>query len=128
MRTQRLEGSAAAAFGDRVDTVGWGLLFVVVGVVSLIPAMPDGAWLIGAGLVILLVSGARARLGLPIRGAAVAVGIVALSAGVFTIAHLDDAVGPFVLVVLGLSVIVGAIVRGREPADDVPLAAGHRGG
>jgi hypothetical protein len=123
-----MEGSAASALGDRVDTVGWGLLFVVVGVVSLIPAMPDGAWLIGAGLVILLMSGARAWLGLPIRGAAVVVGIVALSAGVFTVIRLDEAIGPFVLVVIGLSVIVGRIVRGREPADDARLAAGHRGG
>lgn len=128
MRTQRMEGSAASALGDRVDTVGWGLLFVVVGVVSLIPAMPDGAWLIGAGLVILLMSGARAWLGLPIRGAAVVVGIVALSAGVFTVIRLDEAIGPFVLVVIGLSVIVGSIGRGREPADDARLAAGHRGG
>lgn len=128
MRTQRMEGSAASALGDRVDTVGWGLLFVVVGVVSLIPAMPDGAWLIGAGLVILLMSGARAWLGLPIRGAAVVVGIVALSAGAFMLVRLDEAIGPFVLVVVGLSVIVGSLVRAREPADDARLTAGHRGG
>ena len=128
MRTQRLEGSAAAALGDRVDTLGWGLLFVVVGVVSLVPSMPDGSWLIAAGLVILIVSAARAWLGVPIRGAALVVGLVALSAGVFTVLGLEGAIGPFVLVVLGLSVIVGSLVRAGEPADDVPLAAGHRGG
>ena len=127
MQGQRPEGSAGATLGDRIDTVGWGLLFVVVGVVSLVPSMPDGSWLIAAGLVILMVSAARAWLGLPIRGAAVVVGLVALSAGVFTVIRLDDAIGPFVLVVLGLSVIVGSLVRPGEPADDAPLAAGHRG-
>lgn len=128
MRAQRVRGSAAAALGDRVDTLGWGLLFVVVGVISLIPAMPDGAWLIGAGLVILIFGGGRALLGLPIRGTAVVVGIVALSAGVFTVLRLDEAIGPVVLVVLGLSVIVGSLVRSGEPARESSLAAGHEGG
>lgn len=127
MRTQRLEGSSATGLGERLDTIGWGLLFVVVGAVSLIPAMPDGAWLIAAGLVILIASGARAWLGAPVRGAALVVGIVALSSGVFTVMRLNDVIGPFVLVVLGLSVIVGSLGGSREPADDARLAAGHGG-
>ena len=45
---------------DRVDTLGWGLLFVAIGAVSLMPAMPEGAWLVAAGLVMLGASGARA--------------------------------------------------------------------
>ena len=43
------EGTTRAAISDRVDTIGWGLLFVAIGAVSLLPTMPDGAWLVAAG-------------------------------------------------------------------------------
>ena len=95
------DATTRTALSDRVDTLGWGLLFVAIGAVSLLPAMPDGAWLIAAGLVMLGASAARAWLRLPVSGVTVVVGIVALAAGVFTVAGLTTEVGPLVLIVLG---------------------------
>jgi hypothetical protein len=113
-----------AALSDRIDTIGWGLLFVAIGATSLMPSMPDGAWLIAAGIVMLAMSAARAWIGLGAYGTTVVVGVVALSAGVFTVAGLTTEIGPLVLIVLGLALIVGALVQAWR--NDVPrLASTH---
>ncbi len=103
--------AARTELSHRVDTIGWGLLFVATGAVSLMPSMPDGAWLIVAGLAMLGASAVRAWLHLPLWGLTIVIGIVALAAGIFTVAGLTTAVGPLVLIVLGLTLILGALYR-----------------
>jgi hypothetical protein len=84
--------------------------------------MPDGAWVVAAGLIMLGVSATRAWLGLPVRTVTVVVGIVALSAGIFSINGLTTEVGPLVLIVLGLTLVVGALYRAQRWTDSPPLA------
>ena len=96
---------------DRVDTIGWGVLFIAVGLVVLVPSVPEGAWLVAVGLVMLGSTAVRAVLHLPIHGATVVVGAVALAAGTTWVAGLTTVVGPIALIVLGLSLIVGALYR-----------------
>ena len=122
MTTTANEATTRAAISDRVDTIGWGLLFVAIGAVSLMPAMPDGAWLIAAGIVLLGASVVRAWMGLGAYGTTIVVGVVALSAGIFTIAGLTTEVGPLVLIVLGLALVVGALYRSQR-SDVAPLAS-----
>jgi hypothetical protein len=124
MTTITNEGTAGTVVSDRLDTIGWGVLFVTIGAISLIPAMPDGAWLIAAGIVMLGASAVRDRMGLGAYGTTIVVGIVALSAGVFTVAGLTTEVGPLVLIVLGLALVIGAIHRSRQ-SDVAPLASTH---
>src|SRR5512140_548972 len=50
----------------RLDTVGWGVLFVVTGGVLLIPGLPAGSWLIAVGVVLVGVSLARVAARLPV--------------------------------------------------------------
>ena len=95
---------------------------MAIGAVSLMPAMPDGAWLIAAGLVMLGASAVRAWMGLGAYGTTIVVGVVALSAGIFTIAGLTTEVGPLVLIVLGLTLVVGALYRAQR-SDVAPLAS-----
>ena len=121
MTTIANEATTRAAISDRVDTIGWGLLFVAIGAVSLMPAMPDGAWLIAAGIVLLGASAVRAWMGLGAYGTTIIVGVVALSAGIFTVAGLTTEVGPLVLIVLGLALVVGAYRSQRS--DVAPLAS-----
>ena len=118
------EDTTRAAVSDRVDTIGWGLLFVAIGAVSLMPAMPDGAWLIAAGIVMLGASAVRASMRLRAYGSTIVVGVVALSAGIFTAAGLTTVVGPLVLIVLGLALVVGALYRAQHN-DVAPLASTH---
>ncbi len=62
---------------------------------------------------------ARAALHLRIHGATVVVGAVALAAGTAWVVGLTTAVGPIALIVLGLSLIVGALywVAPQRPAN-----------
>ena len=122
MTTTANEATTRAAISDRVDTIGWGLLFVAIGAVSLMPAMPDGAWLIAAGIVLLGASAVRAWMGLGAYGTTIVVGVVALSAGIFTVAGLTTEVGPLILIVLGLALVVGALYRSQR-SDVAPLAS-----
>jgi hypothetical protein len=124
MTTTTTEDTTRAAVSDRVDTIGWGVLFVAIGAVSLMPAMPDGAWLIAAGIVMLGASAVRASMRLRAYGPTIVVGVVALSAGIFTVAGLTTEVGPLVLIVLGLALIVGALYRAQRN-DFAPLASTH---
>jgi hypothetical protein len=119
--TMDAQGATTADLSDRVDTVGWGVLLVVIGVVSLLPGMPEGAWLVAAGVVMLGASWVRARMRLSVHGVTVIVGIVALAAGAFVVVGLSTEVGPLVLIVLGLTIVVGALQRARH-SDAVPLA------
>ena len=122
MTTTTNEATTRAAISDRVDTIGWGLLFVAIGAVSLMSAMPDGAWLIAAGIVLLGASAVRAWMGLGAYGTTIVVGVVAVSAGIFTIAGLTTEVGPLVLIALGVALVVGALYRSRR-SDVAPLAS-----
>lgn len=110
-----------AELSGRVDTVGWGVLFVVLGVVGLTPGLPEDAWLIAAGLVLVGVSLARAILRLPVSGFTTVLGVVALAAGIGSITGLDTATGPLVMIVLGLSLVVGAVYRTMRPSDVASL-------
>ena len=97
--------------------------FVAIGAVSLMPAMPEGAWLVAAGLVMLGASAVRAGMRLRVHGATVVVGVVALSAGIFTVAGLTTEVGPLVLIVLGLT--LGRRCAGSGTADRRRAARVH---
>jgi hypothetical protein len=112
-----LQATKISHLSDRVDTAGWGVLLLAIGAVSLVPAMPDGAWLVASGLVMLGSSVIRSRFGLPRRDATAVIGIVALAIGVFTVAGLATEVVPVVLVVLGLTLVVSAMDR-RQPRID----------
>jgi hypothetical protein len=121
MTAQNLDHTTETRLSDRVDTIGWGLLFVAIGGVSLMPAMPDGAWLVAAALVMLGASAARLWLHLPVRRVTVAVGVVALAAGSFSVAGFTTEVGPLVLIVLGLTFIVGALYQAQGRPSGAPL-------
>ena len=111
------ERATRTELDKRVDILGWGVLFVVLGVVGLTPDLPEGSWLIAAGVVFLGVSVVRAILRLPVSGFTTVVGVIALVAGVGSVAGLEAAVWPLVLIVLGLSLIGGAVYRTVRPSD-----------
>jgi hypothetical protein len=98
-------------FEARLDAVGWGVLFVVVGAVLLVPGLPAGAWLTAAGVVMVGVSLVRVAVGLAVVWTTACVGVAALVAGAAQLAGLESAAGPLVLVALGITVIGTAVYR-----------------
>ncbi len=95
----------------RLDAVGWGLFFLWTGVVLLVPALPDGTWLAGVGALILGEGAARAKLRLPVSVFWMIVGIGSAAAGVGVIAGFALPWFSLVMVLCGVALVAGEIVR-----------------
>lgn len=104
------------AFEARLDAIGWGLLFVVVGAVLLVPDLPSGSWLVAVGAVMVGVSLVRLAMSLPIVWTTAILGIAALVGGICEVAGLESVAGPVVLVAVGLTVIGSAAFRAEPTA------------
>jgi hypothetical protein len=94
-----------------LDAIGWGVLFVVVGVVLLAPGLPPETWLVAAGAVMILLSAVRAARGLPVDWFTAVCGAVALVGGGAAILGFQGAAGPLALVAAGVAVIAVAFLR-----------------
>lgn len=109
----------------RLDTVGWGVLFVAVGAVLLLPGLPAGAWLTATGVVMVGVSLVRMAVGLPVVWTTACVGVAALVGGTAEIAGLESAGGPLALVAIGITLIGAAAYRAERTAR--PASAAQEG-
>ncbi len=90
----------------QIDAIGWGLFFLMSGVVLLVPGLPDGSWLTGLGALFLGLSVVRRWIGLPVSGFGVVVGIVAIAAGASTIAGVSLPLFALLLVGCGLVLVI----------------------
>jgi hypothetical protein len=97
----------------RLDVLGWGLFFLMTGLLLLIPGLPEGTWLVGLGVLILALNASKLALGLPPDVFGIILGAGALLAGFGTIAGLDIPVFALFLVACGLALVAGALSKGR---------------
>jgi hypothetical protein len=94
------------------ETIAWGAIFILWGVMALIPSLPKGIGALGIGLILLSLNAARARSGIPTSGFSTALGILALVLGGLELAgpmlHLPFELPVFaiLLIVLGVFVLV----------------------
>jgi hypothetical protein len=105
--------TAPLTVASRIDAIGWGLLFLMSGVLFLIPGLPDGTWLVGLGVLILGLNATRLAIGLPLDRFGVLIGAGAVLAGLGAIGGVDVPVFAFFLIACGLAVIAGQLRTGR---------------
>jgi hypothetical protein len=98
---------------NRIDAIGWGLLFLMTGILFLVPGVPDGTWLVGLGLLMLGGNATRLYLGLPLDRFGVIIGAGALLAGLGALAGMEIPVFELALIAFGLAMIAGQ-VRNEE--------------
>jgi len=96
----------------RIDAIGWGLVFLMTGVLALIPGLPDGTWLVGLGLLILALNTVRLVMALPLGRFGVILGSGAILAGIGTMAGLQVPVFALLLIACGLAIIAGQLSKG----------------
>jgi hypothetical protein len=96
----------------RLDAVGWGLFLVLVGGLWLMPEgwIPEGAWLVGAGLIILGLNLVRYFSSLKVSGFWIFLGALALISGITAFLGVDLPVFPILLVVFGVGILVNLLV------------------
>lgn len=104
--------TASKDLGARLDAVGWGLLFVVTGGILLWADAPDGSWLAAVGAVLLVITLARAALGVGASWFVGVLGVVALIAGIGGMAGIDVPAIALLSILCGAALIVGQFVRG----------------
>jgi len=77
------DSARKAALSRRLEGIGWGVLLITLGTIWLLPErqVPPGSWLIAAGLIILGLSAIRYFNALRVSGFSLAVGILAMLAG-----------------------------------------------
>jgi hypothetical protein len=97
----------------RLDVLGWGIFFLMTGVLMLFPSLPDGTWLVSLGLLLLGLAAVRVALGLAFEWFGVILGASALLAGLGTLAGIYIPVFALFLMACGLALIAGVLSKGR---------------
>jgi hypothetical protein len=100
----------------RLDDVGWALFLILIGAIWLLPAdtVPEGTWLVGAGLILLGINAVRSLRGIKVSGFAITLGVLALVAGLGHLAGLKVPVFAILFILIGASIILRPLVA-KQP-------------
>ena len=93
----------------RLETVGWGLFLIMLGGFALVKTVPEGTWLIGAGLIMLGLNVVRLLLGIRASWFTLILGTVALLSGIGSVYGVDIPGGALLIILIGLAIIVRAL-------------------
>jgi hypothetical protein len=99
----------------RLEDSGWGFFLLMIGTLLLLPSewVPQGAWLIGAGLIMLGLNCVRNINGISPSRFTVGLGIVSLLLGLASFFGLKAPIFAIFLALIGLSIIVRSLVPTR---------------
>ncbi len=106
MTTQQVSVSNSTVVAARLDQIGWGVFLAMIGVIWLLPAVPQGTWLVGTGVLLLLLNVIRVRMGIAWSGISVTLGVLALAAGVGALTGVELPLFAICLLVAGAALIV----------------------
>ena len=95
----------------RFDTIGWGLLAILVGVMAMPSGTPTYLLAAATGTAMLGLNAWRRATGVPVRWFSIALGAVILAAGLAALAGVEIDVLAAFFVTLGIVVIGGAILH-----------------
>lgn len=92
----------------RIDATVWGMLMLMTGILLLLPSrgIPDGAWLILAGAILLGASVVRYLTHLRVSAFIIALGLLAVAAGASAVAGVELPLFAIFLVLLGASIML----------------------
>lgn len=90
----------------RLSAVGWGTLFIWVGLVNLVPGFPPGVGWIGVGCIFLGISLIRYMSKMAARWDNVIIGSIALLIGITKLLSLHLALFPLSLVIIGVILLL----------------------
>ncbi len=113
MEPQHADFSSRPDMAARLDQIGWGVFLVMIGVIWLLPAVPAGTWLIGTGVLLLALNAIRVRIGIPWSGISVALGVLALVAGLGDLTGIKLPLFPICLLLVGAILILRPLVSAK---------------
>ena len=98
---------------QRLQTISWGLFLIMLGGFALLKSVPEGTWLVGAGVIMLGLNAVRLLLGIRIGWFTVILGTLALLSGLGSVYGVSIPVGPLLVILIGLAIILRALDRSR---------------
>jgi hypothetical protein len=108
MLPRAVHGEPKEALNKRLEAIGWGLFLIIIGALWLFPdeLVPNGTWLIAAGVIMLGVNLVRYLNDIKLSGASVLLGLLAVIFGVGELTGLDLPFVAILLIVFGLGIIL----------------------
>ena len=100
-----------SALNKRLEAIGWGLFLIMIGGIWLVPdeRVPQGTWLIGAGLIMLGINGVRYLKGIKTSSLTIVLGILALFAGLGGLFGVKPLVA-ILVILFGASIILKPLI------------------
>ncbi len=100
-----------SALNKRLEAIGWGLFLIIIGGIWLVPneQVPQGTWLIGAGLIMLGINGVRYLKGIKTSSLTIVLGILALFAGLGGLFGVKPLVA-ILLIIIGAGIILKPLI------------------
>ncbi len=104
--------SESKRLSERLDGVGWALLFLMSGAILAIPGIPHpwAAWFIGVGAILLGLNVARYTTGLRVHVLTSGCGVIAVAAGLGAYVGIELPVLAMVLVLIGLVILAEPLI------------------
>ena len=107
------EEQEKSALNKRLENASWGLFLVMLGCLWLVPdeQVPDDAWLLGAGVILLGLNALRYINHIRPSGFTTALGAIGVLLGVSGLLGVELPVFPIVIILVGLSMVIGPLLR-----------------
>lgn len=101
-------GSRGAGLDGRLNDIGWGLLFILTGLVWMFPAeqVPEGAWLFGVAAILIGVNVVRYLKHIAMSGFSLVLGLLALLGALGQSWRMDLPLLAICLLIIGGSLVV----------------------
>jgi hypothetical protein len=96
----------------RLESIGWGLCLIMIGGIWLVPdaRVPEGTWLIGAGLIMLGLNFS----GIKMSGFTIILGILALGFGISDFFGVDLPLFPILIILIGANIILKPLIEKKR--------------
>jgi hypothetical protein len=117
------EVNARRDLDRRMERVAWALFLIMIGGLGLVPdsSVPNGLWLVGAGLIMLGLNSARYLNGIRVSGFTVVVGLIAVGSGFTDMTGRDLPLLPIILILIGGSLLYRSFFeRNAGRSNDAP--------
>ncbi|MBZ5679756.1 MAG: hypothetical protein LAO24_06600 [Acidobacteriia bacterium] len=106
------EETRKGVLNKRLEDFGWGVLLVTIGTIWLVPEkqVPQGSWLIAAGLILLGLNATRYFNRIRMSGFSLVAGMLALIAGLSAFFGLKLPLFPIALIVIGVASLLKSLL------------------